>query len=304
MRSRFEFYYKAPRLVVASPHASKWSVSVQMTPRTPCVEPKAVQCSAEIEIVPEVGGQKREHIDGSIFLTIDGRPEETRDLAFRIAQDVAEHISFLADDFRIEGGLVGAIRIPESPEEEMEIGDGTHWAELHMVEMPMPVNLDPRVLNAIPAFEPFRRAVAQFNAAKHSKTVVDYYLGMFRVVELLFSTGRLSKLNRSPDFRARVADAYKVTEADGSERPMTEAEITEEIDELVSYRHQCAHLNEHSGFGLTTLDPEVMTDLEPRGRVVENIVREEIFSRMRSSTEAVPIDLRLSERPLGLCPLG
>jgi len=79
---------------------------------------------AAVTIEPRQERQSSIKQMGTVHITLPGRGEETEDLACSIAGSLAEHVTFTQGRMTINRGIVSNQLMPETPEEEAEVGDG------------------------------------------------------------------------------------------------------------------------------------------------------------------------------------
>lgn len=193
---------------------------------------------------------------GTLYVLIPGSQADTRDFALRIAQLVADRITFQQGDFRIQYGLLSCKRIAETQEEEAEFGDRLWSVEARFEEVIQAPTFDSKRLTNTPK-EPHHAAlISQFNDAKRDDRPIPQFLGFFKILESVFhgEKGKASlkdALYHDPKFR-RVFE--RVTKGGNFE---------ETVSKLVEVRHQCAHLKLPKGYGYVPIDPAVETDVKP-----------------------------------------
>ena len=297
MKSEFQFFYKADRIVFAEEYSTSWHISA--SPDKSGHEEGPIHLDIDIKIKPKVEANDSEsELHGELLITLPGKPEDLSGLVIRIANDISEHISFFCDEFTLFGGMISARRIPENREEEKLIRGGEYWVEMNVTEVPIPIDFDIRVLKAFPAYQPLRRAIVQFNSARKAGNPIDHYLGMFKVLECLFHNGQgFDTLHTE----TRLRETLKIycRNNDGSE--LSESEITELIKHLVKYRNRCAHLRERENYGLVVFDEDTQNKVRPSAELLETTMRRAIFDHM-TSRSSLPDGLELAPRPVGLLP--
>src|ERR1051325_7364327 len=93
----------------------------------------------EIELLPS----EREHVDATLLIRLPGRPEEYEMLAGQLATDIAQYLAFYYEDLRLWGGLRASKRIPETPQEQEEVGGTPYLIHVNLQEVGEPLAFDP-----------------------------------------------------------------------------------------------------------------------------------------------------------------
>lgn len=223
---------------------------------------------------------------GDLHLVLRGDPEQTREPALRLALRVAQQVSFnLGGELKVLGGLVTGRRIAETENERSAIGEAPYFAEAHMEEYEEPKTFDPSALNSIVMDGPISVAMIQFNSAIQANNIVDRFLGLFKVLESLFTTKKSDKLSRklcdSIELRA-VADEF----ARARGWSMSGHDYQSLIKDLMMARDQCAHLRAKCKQGVVSGMPEVSTKVEPLADVLKEMAYR---SLIRLRAESVPL---------------
>ena len=206
---------------------------------------------------------------GSLYILLPYPPEETRDFAFYLATIVAERTAFSHGDFRIFGGLIFSKKIPETPEEELEIGDAPHGVEMKLVEDLPPSNFNSSALQSSPSLASRLPLIAQFNEAKRISQPILRFIGFFKVIESLTHTKNESRRLK------------EVLSASGELRRIygllnTSIDFDSFVKRAADARHNCAHLKMHNDFGYTPLDSAVQNEVMPLLPILEALAREAI----------------------------
>jgi hypothetical protein len=193
---------------------------------------------------------------GSMFVLLPYSPEETREFAFYCATTVAERISFTQGDFRIFGGVIFCKRMPETPEEEAEIGDSPYGVEMRLIEDLSPETFDSSALQSVPSAANRLPLIAQFNEAKRIKQPIAKFIGFFKIIE---------SLTHATDENRRL----KAVLLGSTELRRIYSSVPSRIDfesfveRASTARHNCAHLKINKDFGYTPLDSAVKLEVEP-----------------------------------------
>lgn len=290
MKSKFRFPYVCKNIDFESKQEIKFKTIGKITPRKDQdeINIKEIDMLIIIEIQPSENKDMNRFPDGDIYITLPGEPDECYILAKKIAHDLAQHLEFFYEEFKIAGGLEIAEKIPENEEEAKKIGEEKYWAEVSLEEVPTPVKFDRRILSLFPPIQNFLRIIHQYNHANKSDNSIDYYLGMFKVLETQFYSGRnkvRDTLINNNEFCSLIIDTIKLKRESGESTPVLREELPEVINSLVRLRDNCAHLREKNEFGFAPYDPQVYEEVTPFCQMVEILARESIMLKFKEGNE-------------------
>ena len=204
---------------------------------------------------------------GLISIVLPFREEQADMMAHQIAHLVAERLSFTGGGhFKVHGGFFICKRIPETSEEEQEVGDTPYSMKVSLVEAiePPPFNADAlSVTSARPTNFPL---LIQYNAACREKNLISQFLGLFRVIEsvVTFANPKLT-LKKAMEANERLRTAY--------EKNFGENSFVEFVDRAVGARHQCAHLKLGQNFGYLPKDPRLESEVRPLINPLQTLAR-------------------------------
>jgi hypothetical protein len=213
--------------------------------------------------------------EGEFVVTISGRPEETEELAHFTVHRLSEQISFPHGHVQVHGGFIEATRIPESAEEEAEVGDKPHLMKLSFTEAPrfMP-SFDPAQLTRSTTDPQAFELLKQFNTAKAVRSEVERFVALFKVLEKAYASGSeknlLLGLKRNSAFIQLVSDV--VIRHGPTEEPLDPPELNRFLRKLVRVRDNCAHLRRKTGYAPG--DPRIATEVRPLLEIVETLATE------------------------------
>lgn len=234
----------------------KYSVNPEQPVSLGNQPPKLIECL--VRITPNEA-EPAPNVDqlATMYVLLPGAMEDTRVFAYQIALMVAERISFKQGDLKIKGGFLSCERIPETPEEEEEIGEDRFCVEMKMMEMlPTPV-FDSSLLTQTPLMPKNHELISQFNDTMRDNSPIRQFLGFFKILESIYHVKEKKKLTlkqvllSSPD----LEQIYNDIDIDDSYETL--------IVKLVEIRHRCAHLKLTSGFGYSPIDPDVKEIVKP-----------------------------------------
>ncbi len=219
----------------------------------------------DINIIPDAKSiNPKADQTGSLFLTLPLSYDEAKPLAHELAYSIAHRITFFeSGEFNIHGGLVICERIPETPEEEKEIGDKPYAAEMHLEEVIEPPKFD----SAIFAKKLYNSAdidlIAQHNTAKYSKHTIDKFLGFFKILESQCLSNQQKKtledcLKNNERLFMIFYSTFKFESLEHAKESFIKF-----IKSIVNARHRCAHLKENKTFGYVPFDPRIKDEVIP-----------------------------------------
>jgi hypothetical protein len=169
-------------------------------------------------------------------------------------------------------------RIPETPDEEVEVGDGPHFANLFLEEYVSPPTFDPSSFSTKEGSGQFDVLLRQFNSAKESKLIVDKFLGYFKVLEKAYAHGRggnlFAVLRQSDNLFSVVREV--ICSPSSENDPMSHQEFQTFIKDLIRIRDNCAHLREKTGYSPN--DPRIQTEVAPLVDVL-GIIAQKVVER-------------------------
>jgi hypothetical protein len=286
MRSRFRFPFSCSSFQLAADAEISFLVSGSI-PSADHASEMLERAKIDFRLSPERPSANAA-IDGLLFITVPGPPEEVELLARLLASDLAEHLCFFYPGFRILGGLLSGERIAETPEEEAAIGEGRFWAKVSIEEIEQPAAFDPELLRYFPYARDLLTPVAQLNEASRATSPIDAYLSAIKVFEFLYhGLGRTfaQSLQQSDELRSAVATC--IVRRTGEEaHPPSEAEIVQFLADLADTRNQCAHLRDSGNYGYGPRHPEIFSVVQPRLECVRTLAKHILRARMVSARDA------------------
>jgi len=214
---------------------------------------------------------------GCLYITLPLPHEKAKHIAHIIAHHVAQKITFEFGEFSLYGGFISGKRIPETPEEEIEIGENLYFAELKFVEAVDPPTFDSKMFSEISNLKLDMVLVSQHNAAKKATNPVDKFLGFFKILESRFSPN--NKIKQLGERLKNNRELFKIYENTFrfETKEQSQKAFEEFIDAIVHARHRCAHLKANKGFGYTPIDPRLKNEVEPYLALLEILTYETIM---------------------------
>ena len=95
------------------------------------------------KIKPELKNEtKKNNQSGWLYITLPFSLEKGKQIAHELAYLIEQKIAFEFGEFSLHRGMLITKCIPETPEEEKEIGDKRYGVEMHMVEVKEPPVFD------------------------------------------------------------------------------------------------------------------------------------------------------------------
>ena len=290
MKSRFRFPFVSKSIDFESKQEIKFKTVGNMTPRKNQGEllVKEIDVIIIIEMQPSENKDMNRFPDGDIYITLPGEPDECHFLAKKFVHDLAQHFEFFYEEFKIAGGLEIAEMIPETDEEAKKIGENKFWVKASLEEVPAPIKFDKRILRLFPPIQKFLRIIHQYNHAKKSDNLIDYYSGMFKVLETQFYSGKnkvRETLLSNNEFCELIIDNIRLKRDLEEFTPILKDELPDLINTLVRLRDNCAHLREKNQFGFAPYDPQVYEEVRPYCHLVEILARESIMLKFKEGNK-------------------
>ncbi len=278
MRSRWDFHFETTGIRFDREHKYAAKVTAEHAHE---FDFPAEEFDALITIHPdEKSHNPLAEQTGMLKITIPGGREQTKNLAFWLADKAVQQIAFSQGEMKIHYGLILGELLPDTPEEADQLGDKPFFAEAHLIEaLPTPT-FDGSALGKVSSHP----LIDQFNAAKKSENPIDKFLGLFRIIEDLYgptskSVTLADALKSSNELFQLVQRHVEMTQNDVTSI-MTENDFNQLVARLVKTRHQCAHLKRSKGFGITHGDPRVRDEIEPLAELVRLLAFDAIQMRL------------------------
>jgi len=276
MKTRWEFHFKAWDIAFDQEHSFVGSLGPSSDQGSPTLQ---AGFDFELRLVP---GDRRSgeapHQTGRILVTIPGRPEDTEEAAYVIASRMKDRICFPHGRMKISGGFICATQLPETAEEEAEVGDRPHLVRLVLQDaVDVPVFEPKRFLNlrVDPHHQPL---LEQVNAARQLSNPVEAFLAFFKVLEKAYASDRPGNLFRalrdSDELFMLVRQIVRPPEREAIDRDDFAGLMTD----LVRIRDNCAHLRGTAGY--TPADPRVATEVEPHLGLVGELAHRCVQARV------------------------
>lgn len=204
---------------------------------------------------------------GKLIIVLSGDVEATKEMAYWIADHASEYISFFNGELKISYGYIAGELLPETPEEEEQLGEHRHFREVRLIQHPPPRVFDGSSFQRMTIDSATNSKLQQFNIALNANNPIDQFLGLFRIIEDFYDASSKAKkladrLKASSELIGIACKHLKIIEND-IPRPLTQDDSFRLIEELVSIRHQCAHLRTSVGFGIPHGDPKVGDKVSP-----------------------------------------
>lgn len=272
MKSRWDFFIECEDIRFERVH--KFLAAVTAEHATAMGLP-AESFDAEIVIEPD-----KESYDptveqtGKLKVTVPGTQEQTKTAAYWLAKNAADQITFSQGRVRINYGLVTGEHLPETPDEEKQIGDTPYFAQAQLIEVKPAPSFDGAALTSVKSSP----LLQQFNDANAAKNPIDRYLGLFRILEDVYGPTdkktHIAQALKSSDELFSFAEKHISIEQSGKPTNMTRNDFSNLVDKFVKARHQCAHLQRKKDFGITHGDPRARMEIEPLAKMVSELARE------------------------------
>lgn len=200
---------------------------------------------------------------GKLFITVPLSHEKSapviKDLAFFIAQ----RISFEYGSFNIQGGMIICKKIPETLEEEKEVGNKPYAIEVNLIEAISPPRFDSKNFENQSKKPLDMGLVAQHNTTKNTPNPVDKFLGFFKILEKQFPPkNKNQSLKKCLESNIKLFKIYKSIFGFKSPEEARNS-FHSFIKSIVHARHRCAHLKAENSFGYDPIDPKIKDEVEP-----------------------------------------
>jgi hypothetical protein len=213
---------------------------------------------------------------GKLYITLPLRLNEAKQFAYYLVSNISQKITFEFGEFKIHGGMIACKNIPETQEEEIEVGDTPYNVEAIFEKA-----IDPNIFKTS-AFEKISSLpldidlVAQHNSATKASNPIDKFMGYFKILESQFPPiSKKQYLRESFTGNKILYDIFVNTfELKNDEDPFQK--FDEFISSIVRTRHRCSHLKKYSNFGYLPEDPKIKTEVGPLLQPLEILTHESI----------------------------
>lgn len=273
MKVRWQFFFEYEDLKFEKTH----NYSMQITKEhAEAFGLPAQEFESKVTIEPEEEKHGSIRQRGKMNIILPGNNEQTKDLAYSLAINLAEHITFSQGRIEIIGSFISNELLPETPEEEAEVGENRFSITMQVKEVPDKVSFNSAALQRVTN----NPLVKQFNEAKNAKSPVDRFIGLFKILEDLYGGQPVKASFKGSTELKQIALQHLEIEDSGATRQISEAEFEKLVDDLVNTRHECAHLRSSTGFGITYGDTRVQSEVEPLLIPLETLAYEAVQKRI------------------------
>lgn len=256
MRVRWQFFFEYEDLKFEKKHT--YVVNVPKGDAEKFGLPaKDIEATVTIEPDEEKFGHIKQ--SGKINIFLPGSNVETENLAYSLAQSLEQQITFHQSKIKIIGSFISNELIPETKEEEEELGENRFSWTIQVQEVPPEVSFDGSLTNKLTN----NPLLIQFNTANEAQNPIDKFIGLFKILEDSFG-GQPIKVSfrNSINLQQIALRCIKIKEKN-IVRAITQAEFEKLVDDLVDTRHQCTHLRSTNNFGITYGDTRVNEIVKP-----------------------------------------
>jgi hypothetical protein len=268
MKTEWQFFFKTKEFVFEKEYRFQGSMS-NITDIDG--EKSLADFSLYIHIVPNKKPSKTLNTHrGKVYITLPFGLKEGKELIETVAYEFAQRISFEYGKFEIIFGSLFGKRIPETEEEEIEVGDSPWFFEMNVVEAVGSPKFNPNKLAALPSSMD-SGLIATFNSAKNSDNEVNQFLGFFKIIEKKFPPK--NKQQSIKECLLGNMDLFNIYTKVFSHNSIEEAkeEYISYITAIVKARHGCAHLKAEKNFGYIPNDPRIESEVRPYLQSIELI---------------------------------
>lgn len=273
MRVRWLFYFEYEDLKFEKVHT--YGVQISAKDAAAFGLP-AEEVEAKVTIGPDEKRSSDVRQLGQMNIFLPGNSKETEDLAYSLAINLAERISFSQASIKLDGSFISNELLPETAEEEALVGENRFSWTVQVREVPQQIPFEPSAIRTVNN-DPLIR---QFNEARNAKSPIDRFLGLFKILEDLYGGRPVKKSFKESPELWEIAFQHLKLEDRGTEREISQTELETLIDDLVNTRNNCAHLLRPQGLGITYGDARVQSEVTPLLGPLETLAYEAIQRRL------------------------
>jgi hypothetical protein len=213
---------------------------------------------------------------GKLHITLPLRFNEAKELACYIASNISQKITFEFGEFKIHGGLIVCKNIPETQEEEIEVGDTPYNAEAIFEKAVEPSIFEASAFEKISSLPLDIDLVAQHNMATKATNPIDKFMGYFKILESQFPPDSKRQPLREVFIRSNILNDIFINTFDFKNNEDPLQKFDDFISSIVRTRHRCSHLKKYSNFGYLPDDPKIKTEVGPFLQPLEILTHETI----------------------------
>ncbi len=213
---------------------------------------------------------------GYFYLEIPFNYEESQKVFHNITHNIVQRISFEYGNFELFGGFICCKLIPETEEEEQDIGENMYNVQMRLEEVTGDSQFDAAKFQNSQIVHADISLLAQFNHAKNAKHPIDKFLSFFKILEFQ-NPKKNKKVGIATVLKANNSLISIFCEIFGiKEDPQKKDIFNEFIDNIVEARHQCAHLKADNNFGYSPIDSRISDEVLPYLSQLEMLTRETV----------------------------
>lgn len=264
MKSEWEFTYQARDCHLESEHKYLFTSSEPVQLEGAQLGP----FESLVKVVP-LPGEAPPDVEqiGTVAFELPLAPDLCKDFAYYFASMAVDRLAFhYRGDIRLMGGLVRFKRVPETPEEEAEVGDRPYGITLHLEEIVPSPSVD-SLAGPLKDGRPIDpRLLSQFLETDRDASPIRRFLGFFRIVESFVHTA-----NAPQGLKGAMRSNQQLRTLFQKLAP--NVSFDEFVETIVEIRHKCAHLKLGHGFGYVPTDPDVERALAPHLPLLRELAR-------------------------------
>lgn len=213
---------------------------------------------------------------GKLFITLPLRFNEAKELAYYLASNISQKITFEFGEFKIHGGMIACKNIPETQEEEIEVGDTPYNVEAIFEKAVEPNIFKTSAFEKIYSLPLDIDLVAQHNMANKATNSIDKFMGYFKILESQFPPVYRRQTLREAFIGSNILNDIFINTFDFKNNEDPLQKFDEFISSIVRTRHRCSHLKKYSNFGYLPEDPKIKTEVGPFLQPLEILTHETI----------------------------
>lgn len=280
MKTEWQFFFETKDLFFKKEHKYKCTANGDKI----CSNIVSGDFSFDLKITPDKEC-KNPQIDqtGQLSITLPLPYDDAKPIVHGLVHNITQKISFDSGGrFNIHGGMILGTHIPETAEEEKELGEHRHFAEMNLIEALEPPEFNSDSLEEISKLPLDMGLISQYNATKVSKNPIEKFLGFFKIIESQFAKqNKKQNLRECLETNVNLLEIFKCTFKFETYENAHSSYI-EFIKNIVHARHRCAHLRLSKKFGYVPTDHKIAIEVEPYIGALE-IFTHEIIMREKGT---------------------
>lgn len=212
---------------------------------------------------------------GKLFLTVPFRYNKAKGIVNHILYKINTHINFEFGKFKIHGGFISGERIPDTDEEEVEIGEEKYFIHMVLETVPQEKSFSPKTLIDSLQKNADSELMVQYNHANNCTHPITKFVEFYKIIEDTYSKNFKGEIIKKT---LKKSDLKSVYETVCRNEDLECDNFEDFIDKIVDSRNKCSHLKNKRQFGYLPNDSRLENEVEPFIFLLKRITHEIIVN--------------------------